>query len=68
MTVISAVKGKRSCIPRRDGKIWRHFSSANMVDKSSAKKEGVASKEPDGELSRSILNKCVIVLGPVGKL
>ena len=68
MVITSTIKDERSSIPWRDGKILGHFSSANMVDKSSAKKEGVASEESDGELSRSILNKRAEVLDPVGKL
>jgi hypothetical protein len=39
-----------------------------VVDKGSAKKEGVTSEEPDGEFSRFILNKRAEVLEPTGKL
>ena len=66
--VISAIKGERSCTPRRDGEIRRRFSSANVVEKSSTKKEGVTGEEPDDELPRFILNKGMEVFGPAGKL
>ena len=56
--------GEGDHIPRCDDVIRGYFSSANVVDKSSAKKEGVTSEESDSELSRFVLNKCAEVLDP----
>jgi len=56
--------GEGNHIPRCDGEIRGYFPSANMMDKNSAKKEGVAGEESDGGLSRSVLDECAEVLDP----
>ena len=68
MAIISTIKGKRSSIPRRDGEIGGHLPSANAMDESTAKKEGVTSEQSDSESSWFILNECAEVLDPTRKL
>ena len=68
MAIISTIEDERNCFPRGDGEIRGYFTIANMMDKSTAKEEGVASEESEGELSRLISNECAEVLDPSRKL
>ena len=58
----------RDTIPQRGSKARGHFSGANVVDQSPAKKDDVAGEESNGKFSRFILDKCAEVLDPTGNL